>query len=323
MRKIIFAILLSISFSMVHAEIQEEYKLEITKDFSVGAEPNLHISNKYGNIRIIEGVENKITFKIEITGKGKTREFAKAYAESVSIDFSESNNKVSAETILMSITCNDCGRTINYVVIAPKSVTLNLENKYGNIYLDNLIKPLNIDLKYGNLEANSVATAKIDLKYGQVAIQTCEQLNMDCQYSQTKLGKTETLIIDSKYDNISVESVSNFRLETGYTNVKIGKLRESFVCELKYGNLNISEVASDFSQIKVDAAYTNVKISFNESHNFKANLSTRYGEIRAGKLISNIPQSKNRSSSFSGTVGKGRNPEATVDIAVSYGNIDF
>ncbi|GHU65076.1 hypothetical protein FACS1894160_0390 [Bacteroidia bacterium] len=310
---------------MANAESQEEFKLEITKDFSVGSDPNLHIVNKYGNIRIVEGQEKKITFQIEITGKGKTRELAKSYAESVSIDFSANGNLVSAMTNLSSINCNNCGRTINYVVVAPKSVTLNLENKYGGINLDNVIKPLTIDLQYGSIDANSLITAKIDLKYGQVAIQVCEQLNLVCKYSQVNLGKMKTLKIDSKYDNIWVESVSDFRLETGYTNVKIGKLQKSFVCnELKYGKFSISEVAPDFSQIKIDAAYTNVKISLDSNFSFRANLSTKYGEIHAEKLTFNkVSLSKDKNTTFSGIVGKDSNPSATVDISVSYGDIDF
>jgi hypothetical protein len=325
MRKVIFAILLSLSFSMVNAKSQEEYKREITKDFSVGSEPNLHINNKYGNIRIVEGPENKITFQIEITGKGKTKALAKNYAESVSVDFSATGNQVSAVTNLPSINCSDCGRTIHYVVVAPKSVKMNLENKYGSINLNNVIKPLTVDLQYGSLDANTLTSAKIDLKYGQITIQASEQLVLDCKYSQISLGKMKTLTIDSKYDNINVESVSDFQLRTGYTNVKIGKLQKSFVCnELKYGKFSISEVAPDFSRIKIDAAYTDVKIPLDSNFSFKTNLSTKYGEIHADKLTFNkVSMSKNKSSFFSGTVGKDSNPSATVDISVSYGNIDF
>jgi hypothetical protein len=323
MKKISFAVLLSISFLTIYAASQEEYKREITKEFPTGAESSLHISNKYGNIRVIEGTENKILFKIEIIGKGKNKELAQKYAESVSIDFSQSGDLVSAETGLESIHCDNCGRTIHYVVAAPKNVMMKLDNKYGNIYLENVIKPLTVELKYGDIQANSLSVATIDIKYGKATIQSCEKLNLDSKYSKFTFGKIETLAADSKYDDMQIESVSDFNLETGYANVKIGRLNKSFVAsDFKYCSLDISEVATNFSTIKIDAAYTNVKIGLNENHSFKTNLYTKYGSIRTGKLtFSDVSMKKE--SVIVGRAGNDSNPAASVEISVSYGNIIF
>jgi hypothetical protein len=305
----------------------EEFKREITKEFPVGANPDLHISNKYGNIRIIEGTENKILFKIEITGKGKNKELAQKYAESVSIDFSQSGDKVSAETVLPSISCkNNCGRTTHYVVVAPRNVTMALENKYGNIQLDDAVKPLKIDLKYGNMQANALGQATVDIKYGKTAIQSCEKLMLDCKYSEHDFGQIGTLTADSKYDKFRIKSVSDCILETGYTNVKIDKLLKSFVADgFNYCALDISEVAVDFSRVKIDAAYTNVKVALNESHSFKTSLSTKYGAIHAGKLTFNDVSdvSIKKENAIVGRAGNNSNSAASVEISVSYGDIIF
>jgi hypothetical protein len=315
MKRIIFTLLLSATLPALYAT-SKEYKREITKEFEVGSAPSLHISNKFGNIRIIEGTENKIMFKIEITGNGETETVARQNAESVTVDFSRQGDRISAETVLKSINCSSCGRTIHYVVVAPASVTMNLENKYGNIHLDNAVKPLKVDLKYGNIQANSLTSAVIDLKYGAATIQTCEALKIDNMYSKLNIGKVQTLVVDSKYDDIRIGTVTNFRLSTAYSHVKIDRLEESLVAEnFNYCTLDIPEVATTFSKIKIDAAYTQIKIALNKTHNYNADLHVKYGHIKKdGTTLS---------ADFLSTSGNPSETAATVEISASYGNIVF
>jgi hypothetical protein len=325
MKKIAFAIVLCLSLATMDVAAAKKFKREVTKEMAVGAEPVLRIDNKYGNLRIIEGTENKIMFNIEITGEGATDELAKAYAESVDINFAHAGDLVSAETVLHNINChNNCGRSIQYVVVAPKKVMMNLQNKYGNIQTGNAIRPLAVDLKYGNLETGALGEAKIDIKYGHATIQSCDELMLDCKYSTITLGRIDRLQADSGYDKFRIESVGECRLNTGYTDVQIGKLEQSFDTEIKYGALEIAEVATDFSRIKIEAKYTNIKIGLNESHSFKASLHTKYGKFHSDTITLNDVSLKNADKDkIEGRAGTNANPEATVEIDVSYGNITF
>lgn len=323
MKRIILALLLPVLTVAFATAADKEHKREITKEFSVSSSPGLKIINKYGNINVIEGKENSITFKIEIIGKGSTEQLAKEYAETVSIDFSQNGNTVTAETKLKSINCNNCGRTTNYTVIAPKSAIMDLQNKYGNIYLEDVKTPLKIGVGYGNFRANSLAKTEVDIKYGNVEITSCSDLDLDSKYSNIKIDKIEKLKADSKYDKFNIGSVSDFNLETAYTDVKIDKLNRRFIAnDFKYCKLNISEVATNFSEIKISAAYSGLNIGLTKNHNFKANLSTRYGKIRTSNITFNNVSFKDEDS-IVGTAGNNNNPSATVDISASYGDIVF
>ncbi|MDR0758347.1 MAG: DUF4097 domain-containing protein [Tannerella sp.] len=299
----------------------EEHKREISREFTVGANPRLDIENKYGNIRIIEGSENKIMFRIEITGKGRNRQLAREYAEAVDIRFSQDGNRVAATTYLESISCNNCGRTIHYTVIAPKSVTMSLTNKYGHINLDDAANPLNVDLKYGNLTARTLSDVTINLKYGNADIGSCNRGTVDSKYCKLKIGRAETLAFDSKYDGISIGTVASFTLDTKYSNVTIGQLNERFVAvDFDYSKLDISEISTGFKRIKVAARYSTVKVALNSHHSAKVTLYTKYGDINAGNLTFNNVSLK-KGSAIVGNIGTDANPSATVDIDVSYGDI--
>ena len=325
MKRMIITLLTVCIFTSTLFASDKESKREIKKEFSVGANPTLQIENKYGHIRVVEGTESKIIFEIEIIGKGSSADLALKLAESVSIDFSQNGDKVSAKTVFESINCNNCGRTIHYTVVAPKSVTMDLVNKYGNIYLQNAIRPLRVDLKYGNLEANSLADVNIDIKYGNVTLETCADYKMDSGYGKFRIGKANRMNVSSKYDDFQIGTVADFNLDTKYTKVKIDQLNNSFVCnDFKYGSLAINDISTQFSRIKVSAGYSSIKLALDKRHSFKANLSTRYGKINAGNLTFNnvsLGNKERNSDSISGTVGSNANPSATVDISASYGDI--
>lgn len=323
MKKIILALLLPVLTVAFVTAADKEHKREITKEFTVSSSPGLKIMNKYGNIRVIEGKENSITFKIEIIGKGSTEQLAKEYAETVSIDFSQNGNTVTAETKLQSLNCNNCGRSTHYTVIAPKSAIMDLQNKYGNISLDDVKTPLEIEIGYGNFQANSLAKTEVEIKYGKVDIKSCSELDLDSKYSDIKIGQVEKLKVDSKYDKFNIGSVSDFNLETGYTDVKIDKLNRRFVAnDFKYCKLNISEVATGFSEIKIDAGYSTLNIGLTQNHSFKANLYTRYGKIKASNITFNNVTLK-KEDTIVGIAGSNSNPSATVEISASYGDIVF
>jgi len=257
--------------------------------------------------------------KIEIIGKGRTSGLAKEYAEKVSVDFQQSGNMVSAETNFESLSCSNCGRAVHYTVLAPRSTMLKLSNKYGNIILDDAEKGVvGIDLKYGNLTAHTIDNLNLDIAYGNVDVTKCNSVNADTKYSVIKIGSAETILMESKYDKITLGNVGNIKLETGYTTVNIATLGKRIEEDIKYGQLNISEVAPDFESIKVSASYTNVKIALS-NHSFKTKLDVKYGEIKTPNSMSFNNVTLKDKNALEGETGA--NPTATVEISAKYGNI--
>ena len=328
MKRIIFALcVIMLAFCKMAAVSAEaplkEFKREVTKEFSVSSNPNLNIDNKFGQIRIIEGADNKISFNIEIIGKGITEALAKEYAEAVSIDFSQSGDNVSATTMHKNMQCNNCGRETNYTVIAPKGVMMKLVNKFGNITLDKSIKPLNVDLEYGNLVANTLTDVTINVKFGQVTINACENINFESAYTKIKIGKANQIKAKSEFDDFQLGTVADVVMKTQYTPVKIDQLNKSFICDnFKFCSLDIANISPQFSQIKIDAGYSQIKLALDNRHSFKADLRTRYGNINSGNFAFNIKSDRN-TQTCSGTFGSASNPLAIVDISTEFGDIVF
>jgi hypothetical protein len=333
----VFMILATVAFSH---DLREEYRREINKEFKVSADAFLSITNKYGNIKIVEGNDSKIVFRIEITGKASKTSVAEEYAKGVNIAFVASGNKVSATTELPNMDCSNCGIMVNYFVTAPRNTTLNIDLKYGKLVLENAVKPLKATVKYGNISAENIADANIDLDYGTVSVATArnlnvamkystltannvEKMNLDCKYSKIKISEIGTLTCDSKYDQFSLGSVVDFTLSTGYSGITIDRLGNSFIAnDLKYGKLNISNVDVNFSKIAVDAHYTNVNVGLTAEHRFNATLYAENGKINSGNIsFNNVRLSEKQA--IAGIAGSDSNPRADVKITTRYGNIVF
>jgi hypothetical protein len=302
---------------------KKEYKREVTREFAAGADPALDINNLHGNIRIIEGTEGKIMFRIEITGKGRNSRLAREYAETVDIRFSQDGNRISAVTEFKSLSCNNCERTVHYTVVVPKSVSMNLSNTFGNVILDHAAKPLRAKIGHGNLTAHTLDDAAIDIRFGNADIGSCRAATVGSAHSKLKIGRAETIRMDSQFDNIDIGTVSAFDLETKHSTVTVSKLDDRFVAtDFDFCKLDISEISTGFGRIKIAAQHSTVKLALDARHSFKAALYTEFGDIDADHLtFSNV--SLKKGSAIVGDVGANPNPSATVDIDVAFGDIKF
>ena len=300
-----------------------EHKREITKEYSVSSSPSLSIKNEFGKIKIIEGADDKIIFRVTITGKGKNDDEAKKYAETVNVDFKQNGNGISAKTTFGKINCNNCGRSVDYEVTVPKMTKYELENKYGDINMNNAYEPMVVNVEFGKFYANVISDIDLSMKYGGATINKCGHMNIKSGFSKYKLGEVGSLSGKIEYDGFDIKELGSADINSGFSNVDIDKLNKSLKAKgFSYGSLGIDNVDSNFSEIKVDASFSKVKVSMNEKHNFKAALYTSFGDIKTGRVVF-YEKSLDKKDAIVGIAGKVKEPSAIVEISNSYGNIVF
>lgn len=311
--------------SIVSAEVNSsEHKREIKREFAVSSSPILSISNEFGTIRIIEGSSDKIIFKITITGKGKDSDAAKKYAESVDVNFKQSSSNISAKTIFEKIRCeNNCGRNVDYEVTVPKNTKQVLENKFGDIKLNNTVEPLEIKLEFGKLYANELSEADLSIQHGGGTINKCDKMKIKSRFSKYKFGEIGSMSGSISYDGIDVEALANGDIKSDFSNMDIENLKGSFHAkDFTYGSLKIANVSDNFSNIKVNSSFSTVKVGLTKNHNFKTTLYSSFGSIKTGSVVF-YEKTLDKKDVVVGIAGKIKEPSATVEISSSYGNIVF
>ncbi len=346
---LLFIIFLAVSFTLTAQEVTKEYH----KEFTAGASTTLNISNRYGDVNIQSWDKDQIVIDVKVTVELPNRDKAEKLLSYIDIRFSEENDQISAKTVIddnFNFTGWGVGSkrfSIDYTVRMPLNTALNLANKYGNTDIDVLKGLVNLDIKYGNINAGKLTRGNekpintLNLAYGKgsidetgwldLTIRYCGNLNieksqailLDSKYSKLFLDESSSVVGESKYDNIRIESINNLVLENGYSEVNIGLLTKKLSYNGSYGSFSIDRISNEFESLDVDTRYMGVNLGISESANYNLDAKVSYGGLKYNE--DNFKNQRriveNNSKEVSGTVGKIESPSSTVKVRSSYGTV--
>lgn len=327
-------------FQIALAEKPEIVETKVIKrSFDVTSNADLKISNRYGNVNLTTWDQNKVDFHIEIQVDGKDAQRVKERLNSISINFSSSKSMVAAETIIENIrNSNNINIAIHYFVKLPKNNNIHIKNQYGNIDIDNLKGASNIQLQYGNFNANQlqnpvnlwdfqyvtkakvdfVQSATMDLAYSKMEIGKSELLTVKARYTDVAIGQVHDLVNNLSYGDLNIQSVHAITNSANYSNVKIDILNNSFVSKGNYGSVTIGNVKKGFNKVSILSNYLAVSIGIAPDAGYKLEGNFAYGSM---SLPSNIDLTKEikkgTSAVYEGVAGNG---SGEILMTMTYGN---
>ena len=347
---IFFALILSAGLL---AQNGEDLTKEINKEFPVNPNTQLQLINKYGDIDIINSNDAKISIKVVVKVNGRDKNNSQDMLNMVQIEITQEGDIIKAVTNISE----DFGKyfrgfhnggeglQIKYSVSMPKTVPLNLSNKYGNVFIDELVSTSTIDVKYGKLTANKILhdsrqpLTKIYLSYSNGSIQETKWIEADIKYSKIIINESKALAIMSKYSKLSITNGSSVVSDSKYDTYEITKL-VNFVTTAAYGHFNINElsgklqvdskytdvivdhISPGFELIKVNNSYGTFKLGIDPAASYKINGYSKYCNIVYPENNARVNRSnENNEMKVNGIVGNSQNAKAEVTVSSSYGNI--
>ena len=299
----------------------EHAEKKITREFNIQVNGHLNIENKYGDVDIAMGEENKIKFDITIKASAGSQKKAQELIDNITVDFNEGINRVDAKTVVESssswMSWFNTGSNeieINYQVLVPKDIYLELNNKYGSIYLESTDRDAKIDLAYGDirlgdlnanldldmafsqgslsqikqgqlsltnseLEMENSQSLSVDMKYSELTMGSSGRLNLVSSYGETKGVDVEEVSYTGKYDNFKVERVKSISADCNLTDVEVGGIASSGSFDMHYGDLDVSNIGIGFKSLNISSSYTDVKLSFQDGASYSIDAVTNYCDI--------------------------------------------
>ena len=281
----------------------KKFDKRIAKEFTIEAGGTIDISNKYGDVDIETHDDNKVSFVVDIIVEAKDEDRAREIMDQIEIEFGNTDSHVEAETNLnfnnsRSWRKRNESYKINYTVMMPRDVDLELYNKYGNISVTSILGAADIELRYGSgylqdigkdldlelgyaksfemgriggdldleiayshFNATEAHDTDIESKYSHIGIDQVSALSVDAKYDQYTIGKASSIDISGKYDNYKIGSCGSFKIDTKYTGVKIESLSQSAEIYNEYGNIEIKELGSQFKKVFIKGKYAGLKIN--------------------------------------------------------------
>lgn len=276
-------------------------KRSVSKSFPVSRETTLEVQNKYGKIQVVTWEVDSVAVDVDIFMTESSASKLKKLKADIKIDFTATNNYIIAKTMIKSesgriaselksisntITGSNKRMEINYMVHVPEYMDVVLNNKFGDIYMDDLDGQVDIRLSNGVLKANrlegissislsfangmikSLGSSTMDLSYSDLVLEEVSQLDLSSKSSKLNVDSVNVLKINSRRDKLYFKHVEYLYGQSNFTQVWVYDfLRESDVT-MNYGELTIEHVVPDFSKIYVESEYTDITLYFDRECSF-------------------------------------------------------
>ena len=336
-------------------------KRSVHRSFPATVETTLEIQNKYGKIQVATWDRDSVDIEVDIFLTESSSSKLKKLKEDIKIDFTGTNNYIIAKTViesengriaseLKSITNTITGTNkrieINYIVRLPQHMDVVLNNKFGDIYMDDLDGQVDIELSNGVLKANrlsgsaaislsfangmikSLGSANMKLSYSDLVLNEVSELDLSSKSSKLNVDSVNVLKIDSRRDKLYFKHVEYFYGQSNFTQVWVYDfLRESSLY-MKYGELTIEHVMPGFNKIFVESEYTDMTLYFDRAttlgfdilYHEKSSLRLPGTEVLSEESQTGKDHFKNV-----GTMGKGKpTGQLTIDaLQKCYINISY
>ncbi|MEO9571939.1 MAG: hypothetical protein ABJH82_07035 [Polaribacter sp.] len=324
----------------------------IKKKYTVNADAKVSLDNRYGNLNITTWNKNSVEIEVTITVKGDDLDDVENKLSIIDVVFNASSFLVEAETIFEKNKSswswfkksNNVNYKINYEVKMPRSNSVDLDNDYGNIYLDALDGKASINCDYGkisigelnasnnniNLDYSSGSSiyfmkkGDVNIDYSKLTIENSEEINANTDYSTLKLEKTESINFNSDYGSISIDEAVNIKGNSDYLSMRFGTVHKNLMIDTDYGSLKVQNLVKGFNTVEIDGEYAGIRIGVDSNAVFEFELDLQYAGFSRDddKMEFYKSISKSTKKYYQGKFGKGKT-NSKIKITSQYGGVSI
>ena len=354
------AILLVLLFTGLHTMGQPYKKSRsVVKSFKVGEETEILVRNKYGNIQLVAWEKDSVKFEIQVDVSAKKESKANTNFESIDFDFVASKYYIEAKTIFAgdgsfwsdvkdktsTVFAGENKTQIDYVIYLPSTSPIEIENKYGNIFVTDHYGAVSIVLSNGDIKAHAfygrtsvnlqfgfakidqITQGELNLSYhSEIQLDETDNLKIESRSSRIRIDKANTLEINSNRDKYYIKDVQVIDAKTSYSYFEIQELGEHLTITGKYGDLDIKNLDRKVS--KVYFTFENTDVSINRNIDQKLAIELVYDE-KTGLYFSDELINKNTSKEdeeqklvkTTGMLGNGKLPSIIMKGSMRSGSL--
>ena len=325
----------------------------IKKVFSVNSDAKVSLDNRYGNLNITTWDKNSVEIEVTIKVQGDDLDDVQDRLSSINVAFNASADFVEAKTILGDKKSNwsswwkkskTMNYKINYVVKMPKSNSVDLDNDYGNIYLDELEGRATIDCNYGKISIgdllanennidldycststiNYMKSGAVNIDYSKLNIDRSEKIRVNADYSTLKFDKADSVDFNCDYGSISIDEANDIKGNSDYLSMRFGTVKKNLNIRTDYGALSVKNLAKGFENVNIDGQYAGIRIGVDPDAVFDFEIDLQYaGFSRDNNKMEFFKSiSKATKKYYEGKFGKG-NTNSKLNITSQYGGVSI
>ena len=283
-----------------------EYTKTTSKSFDVKPGVLLDIRTEFAEVKAHNWDKQKISIEATITVDASSQAKANDRFERIKLEIDGSKDLVS---IISSIESSFFGKSnnnisIDFLIYYPADCQLKLNMEFGSAFFENIEGATNIDMEYGNFNANNLGGTdnQIEISFGKFQVSKLNEANIEIDYGGCEIEEAKTLHLRTSFSgNVNLEKVGDLMLKSAYDKVSIGEaksiigslefsgfklehLGESLKMKTAYGSFKVYSIAPDFELIDLNSEFCSLKLYVDENSNF-----TFYTDVELGSF--NYPKS--------------------------------
>jgi len=325
------------TFSLSAQDAQKTYSE--TYDISKGV--TLSTETKYSDIELLTWEKDVVDIFVEVEVDASSDNKAREMLEKIEVQINKSGNTVFLETKMDNGWSRNVKVEINITIKAPKYINLDMENSYGDLFIQEVSGLVLLDLKYSNLKAGSLSRGNekpynmIDLAYSNAEVDEAGWVEVELSYSDLEINSSRMLFVESKYskligekaggiitkgayDKYYIDEIDSFVAELRYSGLKFEVLNNNLNLHSAYTNAKIFKLSKDFEEVEASLAYGNIYIDVEAGASYKFEGEAKYGNVNidSGERLSKTKE--NNYVRVWGTVGS--SAKSSMKLITKYGN---
>lgn len=334
-RKLLFVLLLLVMFSGISRA--QVYSEQLIKEYHINQKSTVEVHNKYGKVHVVSWDKDSVKFEIDLRISASDNKKLNKLKNNITFDFTSTNYYIIASTKFVKsggifsdvvetiIPSNNVA--INYTVYIPSYVNLRIENKFGNVFIDDFNGNLGLVLSNGALKANNltgntslqlnsadaivnkVISGSVNLRYSDIELREIKKLELDTKFSNITIAKAENLKITSRRDKYQIGEVNTLSGKGDFTKMNISYLRKEMSFSNKYYSIKVEDINPEFNIINLTSELTDIDLRFSKTSAYNLDI-THHPDVQLTvpslntKLDTKELNDENKQLLTFGTIGK-------------------
>lgn len=299
---------------------QEKVSKTITEDFSMTNAGQLHLENKYGTVNLYGWDKDNISISVVITASHRKKQNAEDLLKRIRPVINDAENFVDISYEIAEKSDGffakyfnkanpfDFDRSniqIDYTIYLPKKAELDINNKFGDVLIEDWkgklranvehgdiwinedLAKADVDLSYGKLRGQSIAYGAFRLKNGGLNMANAQSLRINSSGSYINIDNVSALEFYSNKDEVTIEEAGNIYGTLKFTNVKIGLLTKDIDLTMKIADFRVDQITNPKSVIAIEQESSEVSLNIAKfPHQFNAILEQ--GLVRLPKSFTDV-----------------------------------
>ncbi len=159
--------------------------------------------------------------------------------------------------------------------------------EHGDLWINENLNRVDIEIKYGKLRAKSINYGTISLKNGALDMENAKSIKVTSSGSDVQIEKVTSLEFYSNKDEVTIDEVGTLYGTLKFSTIELNRLIKDVDLTLKIADLRISKILDPKAEIAIEQESSEISLNIsNFPHRFKATLEE--GLVRLPKSFENV-----------------------------------